>query len=147
MNVSERSAGPNHLTFPTTSTLGFLVLFLWLATVGGALLVIWGNLTGILAALLGFGFAVLYRRPRFQLYVSSLGSSRGYATRVFVANVFLIAMLGFLAYQYASDPFVSYNTKDLQAMIHTSIGAVIAIGALAANVVAHRRDRQRITHA
>ncbi len=75
--------------------------------------------------------------------VTNLGASRSLPVRVLVANILLIALVGILVYGYASDPLVTYNDKDSQALVFHSIAAIIAIGALGANVVALRKDRQR----
>lgn len=125
------------------ATFGFATLAAWGLFVGGILLMAWGDLSGILAVALGILVSALYWIARKRSMVTSLGASRSLPARVIIANVLLIVLVGVLVYGYASDPYVTYNAKDSQALIFHSIAAVIAVGALVANLVALRKDQQR----
>ena len=126
------------------STLGFLIFALWTTGVGGILVLVWGDTKGLLAVAAGLALAALYPTARFQRYIASLGASPNFPARVFIANAFLIGLAAFFGYGFATDPFVAYNNRDMLTLVHFVIAEAIAIGALAANVVAYRKDRQRI---
>jgi hypothetical protein len=68
--------------------------------------------------------------------MASLGDSTGYVVWTFFANVVLLAILGYIAYDNLSHPFVAYSPVTVQALVHAGVGFLVAVGSLIANVLA-----------
>ena len=137
--------GPSAKSFAKVSVLGFVIFAVWIAAVGGIVILAWGDAMGWLAVAAGVAVAALFATRRFRRSIGELGASRSYPARVFILNVLFMGLAGFFAYGYATDPYVAYNKRDLLTLIHFAVAEVIAIGAVVANVVAYRKDRQRIS--
>jgi len=124
--------------FVRVSTLGFLILGVWLLAVAGGLLLLGGDWPGFGLLALGVLLALSYRSPGFKATMASLGDSTGYAVWAFFANVVLVVILGYIAYDNLSDPFATYSPVTVQALVHAGVGFLLAVGALIANVWAYR---------
>ena len=94
MKESSRPQDSRGKSFPRVSTLGFLIFAVWIIGVGGIVIVAWGDAMGWLAVAAGLAIAALYATGRFQRSIAGLGESRSYPTRVFIANILLIAIAG-----------------------------------------------------
>jgi len=122
--------------FVKVSTLGFLILGVWLLAVAGGLLLLGGDWPGLGLLALGVFIALSYRSPSFKATMASLGDSTGYVVWTFFANVVMVVILGYIAYDNLSDPFVTYSPVTVQALVHAGVGFILAVGSLIANVLA-----------
>ena len=131
-------------TFARVSGLGFLILVLWLGGAGGVMLVLGGENLGWLMVGLAVAFGLIYPTQRFKVLIYSAGSSSSYPARAFIGNTAILILLAYLAGDYLSDPFVTYNSTTLKALVYAVIGALLALGAFIANLIAYGRDRKSV---
>ncbi len=125
-----------------TATIGLVAIFAWYGIVGGYVMIRSGNLFGWVMVVVGIGVFFLPFAPIFRINSNTLASNYAFPLLVFVPNILIILMVGYLASIYLGDPFLTYNELDTLTAVVFGGAALLAVAALVINLIAYLIDRR-----
>ena len=141
MNLATRNE-TQYARLRQTATIGIVAVFAWYGILGGYLMIQSGNLFGWVMAAVGIGVIFLPFTPFFRSHSSTLASNQAFPLLVFVPNILIILMVGYFAWIYLGDPFLTYNELEAFAAVVFGGATLLAVAALVINLIAYLLDRR-----
>lgn len=125
-----------------TAIIGYAGVFAWYGIVGGIMSISSDSSFGWVTLFLGVAVLALPFISAVRGFIDNLSTNRGFPALVFIPNILIIIMFAYLASIYFGDPFLTYNDLETLAAVVFGGATLLAVAALAANLVAYLLDRR-----
>ena len=133
---------PRYPRLARVSKVSLFVVLLWLSLGGGVVMLLQGLAIGV--AMLMFGIAVVagFRARPIRLFFESEAQSPSLPARILLSHLLALLLFALPATVYVDElPLYMMDLGSQGTFIFAGVAALIAAGALVANLIALRRDR------
>ena len=139
--MDESKAKKTFLRFKKASTLGYLIILTWVGIVGGSMMIQTGSSIGWWGITFGVIMLLIPFTPLYRTFLHGGEDQKVFPISVFISNVLLILLYGYLAKDFLLDPDVLKNEMNKSSLILWTGAILLSIASLVVNIIVFRLDR------